>query len=658
MFFSKTKNVLATVYYVRPDGGYHIGDVIHKNQCNGTQNIAYSENNAPDCAWLHPFEALPPGSTALARISGGDTLVIGKGSYRMGYTPNIYDDSFKNNDNKNPCTQIAPYFCKSTPVPSGPDINHPTRIIGEGWDDGCQDPPELYGVEKSSYIIDLTNSNNIEIECLEITDHDNCGYNYNGHIDGTDLSCKYLGKYPYGDWAVTGLHGEKSENVLIKNMNIHGMGSTGIGAFSIKNWSIQDSKLNFNGYSGWGGGGDKTGSQSNFGYISFNNVQINNNGCIEDYNNEGIIIDRGCYDNYGDGLGTARTSGDWIFDNIEVKNNTSDGLDMLYHESLSGSVLIKNSYFEGNAGNQIKTRGNVVLENNVVIGNCNYFTGRNINGGNIIECRGFGNPISINVPYGSKAYIINNSITRYPSGEAMIELGVQDPWVSIGAGESDDICSEKALVYIIDNLFIGTPTDNKETYAVYWNVNGTCAPDFVGQGYNNFFYNINSWPDNNSVCDYYLHSICDQNPLVEKFNPESELWNLNLTIDSPAINMGLSPGAIIDIDNLFFETVKIPLVDVFDNSRKGFSDIGAYEYINYNLTIIRADVDQNQIVNTIDAVLTLRNSLGLDMSNTNWKISSTTGDANCDDNSNSIDAMLILKKSLGYDMSETGWCDN
>jgi hypothetical protein len=73
---------------------------------------------------------------------------------------------------------------------------------------------------------------------------------------------------------------------------------------------------------------------------------------------------------------------------------------------------------------------------------------------------------------------------------------------------------------------------------------------------------------------------------------------------------------------------------------------------------IRADVDQSGGVNSTDAFLTLRNSLGLTMSSTNWQASSTTGDVNCDSNANSTDALLILRESLGLGMSGTGWCVN
>jgi hypothetical protein len=81
-----------------------------------------------------------------------------------------------------------------------------------------------------------------------------------------------------------------------------------------------------------------------------------------------------------------------------------------------------------------------------------------------------------------------------------------------------------------------------------------------------------------------------------------------------------------------------------------------YDECNQSQTV-RADVDNNSTINTTDAMLTLRNSLGLNMSNTNWFSSTTTGDVNCDGNSNSTDAMLILRYSLGLDMSGTGWCE-
>ncbi len=69
-----------------------------------------------------------------------------------------------------------------------------------------------------------------------------------------------------------------------------------------------------------------------------------------------------------------------------------------------------------------------------------------------------------------------------------------------------------------------------------------------------------------------------------------------------------------------------------------------------------ADVDQQNGINTIDALLTLRHFLGLSMNGTAWQASANTGDVNCDGNVNSTDAMLILRYSLGLNMNGTSWC--
>ena len=70
----------------------------------------------------------------------------------------------------------------------------------------------------------------------------------------------------------------------------------------------------------------------------------------------------------------------------------------------------------------------------------------------------------------------------------------------------------------------------------------------------------------------------------------------------------------------------------------------------------RFDVDGSDTVNSTDAMLTLRNSLGLDMGETNWTDLVTTGDVDCNGSSSSTDAMLTLRYSLGLDMGGTNWC--
>ncbi len=93
---------------------------------------------------------------------------------------------------------------------------------------------------------------------------------------------------------------------------------------------------------------------------------------------------------------------------------------------------------------------------------------------------------------------------------------------------------------------------------------------------------------------------------------------------------------------------------IMDNQRIGPN---YFSMLNSQSTI-RADVDQSSSINSTDALLTLRNSLGLDMSSTNWQVSATTGDVNCDGNTNSTDAFLTLRSSLGLNMGGTDWCIN
>jgi hypothetical protein len=142
----------------------------------------------------------------------------------------------------------------------------------------------------------------------------------------------------------------------------------------------------------------------------------------------------------------------------------------------------------------------------------------------------------------------------------------------------------------------------------------------------------------------------EENALFENGNNH----NFHLTATSPLIGAG-NESAVLDT---FYNQYGIDIKKDIENiSRPQGSawDIGAYEYVE-NQTI-RADVDNNSTINTTDAMLTLRNSLGLNMSNTNWFSSTTTGDVNCDNVSNSTDAMLILRHSLGLDMTGTGWCE-
>ena len=219
--------------------------------------------------------------------------MIGPGSYRMGF------GAF----GTEACSSENSWDCFMTAIPSGPSTFNPTRILGAGWDGGCSFPPELWGVERANWIFNLTQSQNVEISCLEITDHSSC---VEDHADPA-IRCQ-RDSYPYGDWAAVGLYAEDSSNVTLKNLNIHGLAHTGIWAGRLSNWTLEKVRLAANGLVGWDG--DIDGADSNTGTLTFRQWTVEWNGCAETYPGRSPA---GCWNQpaggYGDGIGTGTTGG-------------------------------------------------------------------------------------------------------------------------------------------------------------------------------------------------------------------------------------------------------------------------------------------------------------------------------------------------------------
>ena len=157
------------------------------------------------CAWRHPFWALDGGGAW--NISGGDTIIVAAGSYRMGFGA----------DNTGWCDEWGAFDCHLPPLPSGPDPSTPTRVMGEGWDAGCPSAPELWGAERPWQVLNLEGSDHVEIRCLEITDRSGC---VDGHSN-SQIACQ-RDVPPYGDQADCGIRALDSEDVLLKDLNIHG----------------------------------------------------------------------------------------------------------------------------------------------------------------------------------------------------------------------------------------------------------------------------------------------------------------------------------------------------------------------------------------------------------------------------------------------------
>ncbi len=370
--------------------------------------------------------ALPP--LGVPRIQGGDTLDIGSGNYRMGYGAPGADN----------CSQSWPWECVMPPIPSGPSPDQPTRILGQGHADGCEQAPELWGTERAWMVVNLEGSSNVELACLDITDRGSCAESHcnSGQCGGEVAACN-RDSAPYGDWASTGVSGRDSSNVFMRDLDIHGLSNRGVHAGRITDWTLERVEIRANGWAGWDGNiGSDT---SNSGTITFKESVIGWNGCLERWDSGEVF---GCWGQkgggWGDGLGTGTTGGHWVFEDSTIHHNTSDGIDLLYLSD-EGQVSIRRTLVDSNAGNQIKTSRTALIENSVVVGNCSYF----VNHPNMLDgdhCRALGDSIYVGLSNSSQTDLINNTIVS--QGNCVI---------SGGSGAST------SRLRMVNNLIIGKP---------------------------------------------------------------------------------------------------------------------------------------------------------------------------------------------------------
>ena len=540
-----TSPLFAATYYVRADGGTY-------SQCTGLADAPYDGSGTEEpCAWDHPFEALPPGGTP--RISGGDTLIVGNGSYRMGYTAGVYSTGS--------CSTSWTWDCAAATIPAG-SIENPTKILGAEWDSGCTTKPELYGVEGSYSVLNASN-NYIEIQCLDITDHDQCISNHGatGPEEGK-IACKKT--FPKGDRATNGLVINEANNLLLKNLDIHGLSLHGIytiASSSGSNWTLDNVNIHHNGIAGWDGGGYS-------GAMTITNSSVSWNGCGETYPGGEAI---GCWGQnaggYGDGMGMTATSGDWVITDTEFKYNTSDGLDLLYLGA-TGSVSLNRVYAEGNAGNQLKvTGGSKKILNTVAIGNCGFFDGKPFDYA-VDNCRALGHPITLGMTAGSTADLVNISV--YSEGDGIFNV--------VGSA-----CNGTEKVTLRNVNAIGDTdyhsSDEKASY--FWTeCNGVTIDHDYGYIYNTkqdmLIFTNSTFTEVKGTHSLYA------DPQFVQASTASETFDLGLKTTSPGVNRGLPAGSTVG-------ALQVPTID-YNKATRTPVDIGAFEYTSLHspdITLIR-----------------------------------------------------------------------
>lgn len=407
----------ATTYYARVSGGT-------STQCTGTTNADYSgSGTAQACAFNHPAWALGATGTS-GRMVGGDTLVIDDTSsaqYMVGYGM----------PNTSGCTPFGPVDCFMGIPPSGTDTAHPTRILGSSYASGCATKPQLYGTQSVKQVLKLQSSSYIDIECIEITDHSNCGF----RVGPNQCSENYSTGQSVGVYGREGIAGDGVVNLTLKNMDIHGMSDRGILLGDLSGiTTISHVNVDGNYQAGWDGD-----SRSVYGGTGAINVgtwvgdylKTRFNGYMEAYPRS-ASFSAGDYSNavdqnsnppgYGDGISTYDASGTFTLTHSDISHNAQDGWDLLYCPNNCTFNGDENT-FEGNDGNQFKQSGKIInFTNSVVIGNCNYAAQANKTAypSQWTSCRAGGDAISLTVVAGSIYKFTNNTIVNYGGNSAFL----------------------------------------------------------------------------------------------------------------------------------------------------------------------------------------------------------------------------------------------
>jgi hypothetical protein len=327
-------------------------------------------------------------------ISGGDTVVIRGCTASSGQQNPSNPNCRIGNDVAAPghgstgfCSGIQPNSsCTNPPIPAGTSGAY-TRILGGCAYDSTPGPcsigtpannyqdhanlTQLFGGWDVYPTLDLSAAQYVDVEGLELTDHNNCITAGNAGLpsrcvtDGTE------------DLANSGIYtSNTSGNVTINNLLIHGFPANGIygsigGPFTLTNVAVND-----NGFAGWNfdnGTGNGPGAAITASYVT---MQFN--GCNEEYPIVDPIPITYCYDTVSGGFGDAwsgqdATLSNFTGDHLLIRYNTKDAF--FGPHTAIGALTITDSTAIGNMGQTWKANlaysGTMLFQNNLTINNCN-----------------------------------------------------------------------------------------------------------------------------------------------------------------------------------------------------------------------------------------------------------------------------------------------
>ncbi|WP_158790534.1 Ig-like domain-containing protein [Granulicella sp. L60] len=570
-------------WYVRPNGGspYVSSSQTPSGQCDGLHDADYSGTgvNQP-CAvgnirdlWAdrvspnHEQWIIGPGDTVIVRQkTGGYNIGLDQQSPAYGGSATV------------PVNCGNP-DCYMPTIPSGTASQH-TKILGGNYGSCRADTAktQLNVSWASKNGINVRDSQFVDVACFEITDQSACAYNGNYTNACTNASNQGLNGV---------LQSALTASTTYTDLFIHGLSATGI--FGATGAGIVGDYVHIRAVPSAGiSMDDAPNGMSNIsvaGGFTLNNSITEFTGCVEEYpivHNYPYIECRDAETGgYGDGFGTASTTGSWSFDHDIWRYNFQDGLDLL-HSGLQ-NLSITNSQSYGNDGQSYKigSAENVIFQNNLALENCNRL-------GQVIGDE----PASAIVPGVTLCRADGGwAVMQFsPSGTYLVQnnslVGYGDVALGYSCEAGGDNCSGAATT-LQNNLFLAYSEPNYnggESSAIFCAVVGSnCNQNLsefpANQGWatrsNNLYYNTRSCPNSLTSAE-----TCNtENPLLvsqpaSPITDETAMDNFNFapSASSPLI------GAGIFLQNL--------LSDIDSLVRPNPPSIGAIEYAAGTSTLI------------------------------------------------------------------------
>jgi hypothetical protein len=431
-----------TVWYVRKDGG-------DRTQCNGKADVAYPGSGTnQSCAFDDPRYLYTDGSGGAYSwlIAGGDSVVVRDGPWRIG------QDAATGCSFSNDCAADGSPI---PPIPAGTP-QAATLFYGEHYAN-CSTKTQLFGGYTVNGVFDLRGTHDVQVNCLELTDHSQC--TRNGSLP---VPCNTS---IVDDYAKNGVITDvNTHDVTLEDVDIHGF--EGNGVFGPVGGTVTAIRVRvaFNGSCGWEFD-DGNGTKSVNGQMNWSSVTIEGNGCVEEFPIVHAFPAGYCYDDnnggYGDGVGTPDTTINFAVDHSTIRYNTQDGLDVLH--TTGSQIAVTDSLFYGNMGQQLKVgpMAAVTVQNNLFLTNCARMSApmpdapSGYNAGLSDFCRANAGLAMVrrgDSVGGGKYVYQNNDFVGY-AGDAMFEVAsCTDTFVS--APTTD--CNTPNIVFQ-NNLMVGSP---------------------------------------------------------------------------------------------------------------------------------------------------------------------------------------------------------